>query len=154
MNSHSCVLFGNLFIVCAHPVTTEIKVSCNISILSPLTVEHYFSPWTLEATTAHLPARRRSHGGRVPRWRSTWWRWWRRSSTSSASPSSPTWGLGLGHLPPTCQLAQGWSFVLIYRWNSSSRLIHPVTCVEPSQQMLDLGAGLPGIDPLCQVAVV
>lgn len=31
-------------------------------------------------------------------------------------------------------------------------LTNPVTCVEPSQQMLDLGANTPGLNPVCQGA--
>jgi len=31
-------------------------------------------------------------------------------------------------------------------------LTNPVTCVEPSQEMLDLGADLPGLSPVCQGA--
>ena len=31
-------------------------------------------------------------------------------------------------------------------------LTNPVTCVEPSQEMLHLGANLPGLNPVCQGA--
>ena len=31
-------------------------------------------------------------------------------------------------------------------------LTKPVSCIEPSQEMLDLGSNLPGLDPVCQGA--